>query len=379
MSVYFLPILILLSLLPGCSAERALEIALKDQVRVSDQEADGNANSNAVPLAMYERFLTQFRDRLENEWGEYEVVVPTRQQYVKYTQNYLSRAVVDFDQGIITIETLDNKNPLLSLREAAVTALLTPDDPNAVDLYSTSTVRLSERPFLYGLVLDDQNQPIDRKNQAAAFVRQLIAKQRKTRMVHTAAGRKTLYSVSMEMVNNHANIRARRYAPFVDRYAAKYGMSKSLIYAVMKTESNFNAFAVSTAPAYGLMQLVPASGGRDAYRLVTGKDAMPSRDYLFQPEQNIELGTAYLSLLDREYLKDIRDSVSREYCMISAYNGGVGTMLRVFSNDPERAIRVINGLSPGEVNERLRTRHPYEETRNYLVRVVSARKQFVNL
>ena len=41
------------------------------------------------------------------------------------------------------------------------------------------------------------------------------------------------------------------------------------------------------------MQLVPTSGGREAYRKAKGQDVAPSRDYLFDPANNVELGTAY--------------------------------------------------------------------------------------
>lgn len=40
---------------------------------------------------------------------------------MKYTQNYMSRTIVDFDNGSIMVETLDDKSPKESLRNAIVT------------------------------------------------------------------------------------------------------------------------------------------------------------------------------------------------------------------------------------------------------------------
>ena len=58
------------------------------------------------------------------------------EKYVKYTQNYRSRAIVDFDAGTILIETLDERDPRASLKNAVVTTPLTPNDPRSVDLFS---------------------------------------------------------------------------------------------------------------------------------------------------------------------------------------------------------------------------------------------------
>ncbi len=43
--------------------------------------------------------------------GKKEVQLPEAKKYVKYTQNYKSRAIVDFDSGEILVETLDNQDP----------------------------------------------------------------------------------------------------------------------------------------------------------------------------------------------------------------------------------------------------------------------------
>ena len=140
----------------------------------------------------------------------------------------------------------------------------------------------------------------------------------------------------------------------------------SLIYAIIKTESNFNPFAVGSAPAYGLMQLVPTSGGREAFRVAKGEDGIPSKQYLFEPGNNIELGVAYLNVLTFKQLERVENPIAREYCVISAYNTGPSNVLRAFSRNKDDAVNVINGLQPPEIYQRLRTNLPYDETRRYL-------------
>src|SRR5690554_6888171 len=39
------------------------------------------------------------RDEAGGRWGDDEARLPSEKEYVKYTQNYLSRAIVDFDAG----------------------------------------------------------------------------------------------------------------------------------------------------------------------------------------------------------------------------------------------------------------------------------------
>ncbi|HXV67335.1 MAG TPA: transglycosylase SLT domain-containing protein, partial [Nitrospira sp.] len=120
------------------------------------------------------------------------------------------------------------------------------------------------------------------------------------------------------------------------------------------------------------------SGGREAYRKAKGRDTIPSRDYLFDPENNIELGTAYLNVLSYNQLESIENSISREYCVISAYNTGPRNVFKAFSSDAGTAVNQINSLQPPAVYDRLRTHLPYRETRDYLTKVVNFRRQFVS-
>lgn len=327
----------------------------------------------------FERVLAVLRGEVEQEWGRDEVLTPGPRRYVKYTDNYKSRAIVHFDRGRVTVETVDTERPRARLRAAIVTTLLTPDDPRAVDLYSDRRIELQGRPYLYGLVRDHRGRIIDRPARAEAFADHLMRHALRSRTVSTSRGQRPARYVGFDLVADYRDRQAERYAPLVRRYANRYGVSESLVFAVMKTESGFNPFAVSSAPAYGLMQLVPTTGGRDAFRRVKGYDHVPSKQYLFEPANNIELGVAYLGIIEDKYLAGIRDPVAREYCTISAYNGGAGNVLRLFSGDRQQAVRVINGLGPSRVYRKLRTEHPRAETRRYLVKVLEARRAFVNI
>lgn len=329
----------------------------------------------------FETIMAALTGKVRKTWGEKEIKLPERKRYVKYTQNYQSRAIVDFDNGTVLVETLDQTQPKGSLKNAIITTLLTPNDPRAVDLFSDKAVSLTgeQDPYLLGLVSDRSGNAIRSPEAAEQFADYLITHKSETRTIDLNGASKTALSVTIPMVANFTNRQADKYRPFVARFAEQYRISPSLVFAVIRTESNFNPFAVSSAPAYGLMQLVPSSGGRDAYRKAKGQDVAPSRDYLFDPENNIELGVAYLNVLSYDQLEDIENTVSREYCVISAYNTGPRNMLKAFSSDAVTAVNQINSLEPPAVYDRLRRGLPYPETREYLVKVVTFRKQFIPL
>jgi membrane-bound lytic murein transglycosylase C len=328
----------------------------------------------------YDNLVSVLTGNVNRNWGKKETRLPSRTSYIKYTQNYKSRAIVDFDTGTITVETVDDKDPKASLKNAIVTTLLTPDDPRAVDLFSDKPVTLTSarEPYLLGLVQDQAGKPVSTPGQAESYADYLLQKQSQTRKVDVQAGAKDALAVNFSMVANFQNKQAEKYRDVVSKFAAQHKVSPSLVFAVIRTESNFNPFAVSSAPAYGMMQLVPSSGGREAYRAAKGRDEMPTKDYLFDAGNNIELGTAYLGILSSKQLDYVSNATSREYCVISAYNTGPSNVLKAFSRDKVAAVNSINSLEPPGVYEKLRTSLPYEETRQYLVRVVGYRKQFLS-
>ena len=81
-------------------------------------------------------------------------------------------------------------------------------------------------------------------------------------------------------------------------------------------------------------------------------------------------------MLNNVYLGGIANPTSRRYAVITAYNGGAGSVLRVFSSDKIKAANIINTMQPGDVYETLTTRHPSAESRRYLYKVDTAQKSY---
>jgi membrane-bound lytic murein transglycosylase C len=332
----------------------------------------------------FDKLMDVLSGNVKKKWGKAEMRLPGSKTYVKYTKQYKSRAIVNFEQGEISVETLE-ENADASLKNAIIATLLTPDDPASVDVFSDSAVDLNSKgsPFLLGLVLNDAGQEIATPELAAGFADKLLP-QARTRSIQTENGQKPVRFVSFNMVANFEDQKAQKYLQLVRKYAKQYNVSPSLVLGVIRSESSFNPLAVSGAPAYGLMQLVPTSGGREAYRRARNQDISPSKDYLLDAENNIELGSAYLSVLTYEQLDGVEDRMSRDYCVISAYNTGPGNVMRAFTdaNSKQRfqdGLQRINSLNPSQVFQTLRNNLPYEETRNYLPTVNTNRKRYYSL
>src|SRR5438128_2632121 len=96
----------------------------------------------------------------------------------------------------------------------------------------------------------------------------------------------------------------------VETISANHGVDPALVRAVIKTESNFNRWAVSNKGARGLMQLIPETGARYGVR-----------DF-FDPQQNVEGGVQYLKFLLEKFNGNLDLS-------LAAYNAGENLVERL--------------------------------------------------
>ncbi|HEX4950859.1 MAG TPA: lytic transglycosylase domain-containing protein [Blastocatellia bacterium] len=136
------------------------------------------------------------------------------------------------------------------------------------------------------------------------------------------AGKVPLESVKRNVANQHLD-------DLITQSAARNGLDRDLILAVMKQESSFNPQAISYKGARGLMQLMPATAARFGVRDI------------FDPAQNIEGGARYLRFLLNTFNGDVE-------LALAGYNAGENAVFRYGNQIP-----------------------PYRETQDY-VRKISA-------
>ncbi len=228
--------------------------------------------------------------------------------------------------------------------------------------------------LLHGQLVNPENGEIITPNNIGAFSEQLIRSNGIQReVIEGGNGKKhALTRVKLSLAEDHLQTRARRYYPMVCEHAQRFGHDPALIMALIHTESAFNPQAASGANAYGLMQVVPAAGGREAYRWLHSKDIKPSPAYLLKPSQNLELGNAYMMILKEHTFSGVKNLESRLYCAVAAYNGGGVNVGRAFTGrkSVQASLRSINAKSPAEVRRRLEKNAPYKETREYVKQVL---------
>lgn len=129
-------------------------------------------------------------------------------------------------------------------------------------------------------------------------------------------------------------IATSHYDGLIGATARRHGFEPALVKAVIKCESNFEAHAVSSRGARGLMQLMPAT------------QATLGVGDVFDPRQNIDAGVRYLVQLQRTFGNNIA-------LVLAAYNAGPQTVI-----DAEYTVP------------------PYPETEHYVACVLAAQQHY---
>jgi membrane-bound lytic murein transglycosylase E len=164
---------------------------------------------------------------------------------------------------------------------------------------------------------------------------------------------------------------AQAWSLFTENAAHNYGVDQKLVEAIISVESGGNPTVVSKSNAIGLMQIKASTAGREVYR-VQGRRGQPSTSELRDPVKNIDIGTAYLKILQDSSLSGIRDPKTLRYATIVSYANGAGALLRTFSRDRDRAIAMINAMTPEEFYQHVQNKHPAAQAPRYLWKVTTA-------
>ncbi|BCS96162.1 hypothetical protein DSLASN_17940 [Desulfoluna limicola] len=360
-----------------------------DTFKNSDADFDAYKDQVDKEFGAYKAIINEefqkYREDILGVWDTLEV--STKKTYVAYSPDYKVKKVVDYGKGTIKISAVvpkTEKDPGRALG-GYLTELVNQDIQGAykADQFNQGvekqlqekvapshlkTARIERKPVVADMVT---GKPLPNAKEIEAALAVLQAKATTVKKDAPKVAGSDVVTLEVKIPKTGTAVKAKAYLPDVKAQAGKRGVDPALVFAVMETESAFNPMARSYVPAYGLMQIVPKSAGRDASKVVLGKDVVLSPSYLYNGKNNISMGVAYLHILNDRYLASIKHPESRLYCVIAAYNTGAGNVARAFTGTTNisKAAKKINSMSPEKVYKVLRRKLPHKETRDYLERV----------
>lgn len=397
-------IIIILSfaLIPIASSEALQVIPKGYQKAPSDQNdhASDTQLSEKQLKANFKQALSAYRSELRAFWPDAEVSSKTR--LVLYSDNYQAKHAIDFkaNEIQITMPSIKNgkdydyramqRNLKNTIKNVLSTDLQTAiqQDPINTKMESLAGIRYAQdlgklgRDLILSELFRDERPTIKaiermaKKLTKSAYIRYPAVASLK---LSYAFNDRTTYIVPLP--ERRIRMKARRYKPFIYEYAKFYQLPPSIVFAIIHAESAFNPLARSQIPAFGLMQIVPHSAGKDATNMLFNKQKVLSPSYLYNPKKNVQVGAAYLHILYYRYLKDIKNSKSRLYCSIAAYNAGLSSVMRTLTGQGSinKASSSINRMDPNDVLRKLVRQMPSAETREYVNKVLSLQKNYGQL
>lgn len=327
----------------------------------------------------------KFVKRMSAIWGGENVVESTNKEWVEYTDDGNTRSVVDFEKGEATIEIIVTDEESRSeekmekkVEEKIKELIVSQGKTKDYDSSKEKAVPLQETPVLENQVQTPSGKMVTKENLNESVKE--IAEEVKINKKEIEGGdgeKRQVIEVKLDLAPDHIRTRAEQYKAEVEKYCRKYNVDPAMAYAVMQTESSFNPKAKSYVPAYGLMQIVPSSAGQDCAQSLKKPFTRPTANYLYEPENNIEMGIHYLYLLNKRYYTGVTDSNSRNLCVIASYNTGAGNVARALRGDTKisKAISQINAMSYEELF-RYFEKKLLPETQNYIRKVTERMNEF---
>lgn len=145
------------------------------------------------------------------------------------------------------------------------------------------------------------------------------------------------------------------YSEYVTYYADKYDLDPLMLYAFIRTESNFNPKADSDAGARGLMQITEVTFDWIKTKIAPTEDL--TFEDLYDPETNIRFGSYFVSYCLLRYQDDLATAAA-------AYHSGWGT--------------VDSLLSQAEYSADGKTldHYPYPQMRLYVKKITSSYQRY---
>ena len=314
--------------------------------------------------------MQEFSSELANKWPDEKPEITTSHKWVEYSKDLNSKKSIDFEKKEIRLEVIASNEKEAKEKIAKMFDTILTKDVNSAYKDDILEQKILKKLKKIQKPIKSNEKLIANiiSNQEKTQLKQKIKEQNLIVLKHKD---KFIYKANVKLPSGAILKKAKQFKNDVMRYSKIQKVPAQLVYAIMHSESSFNPMARSHIPAFGLMQIVPRSAGIDSYQYLYNKKRILSSSYLYNSENNIKIGSAYIHILYYRYLKKIKDPQSRLYCTIAAYNTGAGNVAKAFigSTNISRAALTINNMDPQTVYKTLMKKLPYNETKKYLIKV----------
>lgn len=148
-----------------------------------------------------------------------------------------------------------------------------------------------------------------------------------------------------------------KFTEYVEKYCDEYSVDKFFVYAVMRTESNFNPNATSSVGARGLMQFTEST-----YDFIGKKlsDNDKNFDDMYDAETAVKYGVYLISYLSKQ--------LGCEENVLCGYHAGINKTKQWLSTDDISQNGII-------IKEKI----PYKDTKLYVEKVIKTYKIYQKL
>lgn len=320
---------------------------------------------NEFEQKSHQRWL-KLKETVESKWDQF--VDSTQKIWVDYGKDLDVRSIMDFENGTIEVTAaVPQKVP--NVKNSGASKII----KQIKKLFSVENPAKQE--ILKDQLATKEGVTVTPKN-LDQYIEQEIAPtilvEKKPYKAKDGVIRRKV-KAEIHLVPNHIRIRAEKYINPVTEHCRRFKIMPQLIFSIIHTESYFNPLSKSSCGALGLMQLIPRYGAREAYQFIYKKDRILSAEYLYNPENNIELGTAYVHLLKYNHFGKFRETLKNRYLVVCGYNWGPSAVKkRVIQTDD------IQQMDSSHLFSILIQRVP-DETEIYLQKVTARMRFYDNL
>jgi len=305
--------------------------------------------------------LKEYKTNISKYWEKQIITSPHK--YVKYSNNFKRRTIVDYKKNKIIIEVITKD---VKLAQTVINKL-----------YNNLFNLTNQMAFRDELVLRNTYRKLDivfdTPINNELLIGEFLSDSYKEKVLNESILQEyqenkykdyIYYSSSYNLPDDFSKNIQNRYIKTIIEYEKLYKLPKNILYAIIKVKTSFNPYALTTDAKFGFMLINSKEIGLEAYYKLYKDKRILDAAYLYNFKNNIKIGSTYLDIIYNDKLKNIKNKKSRGYLSIIAYEIGVKDTLDLFDN-----IEEINTKTSAEIYRQIIKKTKNRNLRIYFTKV----------